>query len=178
MCDSDYSGDEECSYPSQIYPRGYELKPLSFIGYEMCGNSKQLELGVPLTDLDLTKLSVVRDNFNPSNFNVLYDGNKLRVFLKAFPTIMKRSKFYERKKYIKIKDKCISEIWWQTCWKIAQLLMKEVASENKFCWFVEWYKIWIKFCDYRFLPKRLYHFEESSVAIDKIVLMEEKEWHH
>ena len=100
----------------------------------------------------------------------------MRVFLKTFPTIVKISKFYERRKCIKLKDKCISEIWWQTCWKIAQLLMKEVASENKFCWFAEWYKIWINFCDYRFSSKHLYHFEESSVAIDRIVLEEEDQW--
>ena len=54
--------------------------------------------------------------------------------------------------------------------------MKKVASENKFCWFVEWYKIWINFCDYRFSSKRLYHFEESSVAVDRIVLEEEDEY--
>ena len=96
--------------------------------------------------------------------------------MKAFPAIVKRSKFYERKTYIKLKDKCIREILWQACWKIAQLLMKEEASENKFCWFVEWYKLWINFCDYRFSSKRLYHFEESSVAIDRIVLIEEGKW--
>ena len=124
----------------------------------------------------LKSFSLVRDDFNPNNFNILYDGHKLRVFLKAIPAIVKRSKFYERKKNIKLKDKCIREILWQASWKIAQLLMKEVASKNKFCWFVEWYKLWINSCDYRFSSKRLHHFEESTVAIDRIVLIEEDKW--
>ena len=116
MCVSDYSGDEDNLGPSQIMSgKGYELKPLCFTGYEICGDKKQIELGVPLTELNLEKLSVVRDDFSPNNFNVLYDGHKLRVFLKAFPTIVKRSKFYQRKKCIKRKDKCLSEMWWQVC---------------------------------------------------------------
>ena len=129
-----------------------------------------------LTELDTEKLSVVRNDFNPNNFDVLYDGHKLRVFLKATPTIVKRSKFYERRKYMKLKDKCIRKIWWRACWKIAQLLMNKVASENKFYWFTEWYKIWISFCDNRFSSKFLYHSEESSIAIGRVVMMEEDKY--
>ena len=73
MCDSDFSGEEDNLVVSG---KGYELKPLSFTGYEICGDKKQLELGIPSTNLDLTKLSVVRDDFNPINFNILYDGHK------------------------------------------------------------------------------------------------------
>ena len=177
MCDSDYSGDGDNLYPSQIVAgKCFELRPLTFTGYEICGDKKQIELGIPLTKPDFEKFSLVRDDFNPNKFNILYDSHKLRVFLKACPAIVKRSKFYERKKYINLKDKCIREILWQACWKIAQFLMKEVPSENKFCWFVEWYKLWINFSDDRFSSKRLYHFEKSSVAIDRIALVEEDKW--
>ena len=67
-------------------------------------------------------------------------------------------------------------MWWQACWNIAELLMEQVASENKFCWFLEWYKIWINYCDERLAQNRLYYFEEASIAIDKVIMIEEDEY--
>ena len=56
MCDSDYSGDEDNLHPSQIVAgKGFELRLLTFTGYEICGNKKQIELGIPLTKLDFEK---------------------------------------------------------------------------------------------------------------------------
>ena len=107
MCESDYSSDEDNIHARQLVSGlPYELKPFNFTCYETCGDKKEVDLGVPLTGFDKSNLSLVRDELNPNNFNILYDGHKLRVFLKAFPALAKRSKFYQRKKCIKVKDKC------------------------------------------------------------------------
>ena len=63
MCDSDYSGDEDNLHPSQIVTgKGFELRPLTFTGYEICGDKRRIELGVPLAKLAFEKFSLVRDD--------------------------------------------------------------------------------------------------------------------
>ena len=110
MCDCDdyssCSSDEETSRRTDKAVAGlsYELVPLNFATYEMCGDLKQTELGVPLTKFDCSKLSVTRCAENPNNFDILYDGPKLRLFLKVFPGLVKRSKYSSREKHLKIKD--------------------------------------------------------------------------
>ena len=122
---------------------------------------------------------MVRDEENPNNFNALYDGyNKFRLFLKAFPGIVKRSKFFHREKHLKIKDRCQSKMLWERFWNISERVMQAVNKEDKFCWFIEWYSIWLNFCDRRLAQKRIYYFEfeEVSVAIDKIIMIEESQY--
>ena len=182
MCDcndrSSYSSDEETSRRSSraVSDLNHELVPLNFALYEMSGDLKQTELGVPITKFDAKKLSVVRCADNPNNFDILYDGHKLRLLFKSFPGLVKRSKHFDRELHLKIKDKCQSMLYWEVCWNISHQLCELVKTENKFCWFIEWYRIWINFCDKRLARKRLYCFEEASVALDKIILINEDEY--
>ena len=57
-----------------------KLVLLNFTTYELCGDAKRIELGIPLLEFDKSKLSVARCETNPNNFDVLYDGKKFRVF--------------------------------------------------------------------------------------------------
>ena len=143
MCDcTDYSScssDEEINRRDEKAVAGlsHKLVPLNIAMYEICGDVKQLELGVQLTQFDSGKLAVVRDEENPNNFNVLYDEHKFRLFLKAFPGIVKRSKFFHREKHLKIKDRCQSKMLWEVFWNISERVMQAVNKEDKFCWFIE-----------------------------------------
>ena len=182
MCDcNDYSS---CSSDNELNRRdekavaglSHKLVPLNFATYEMCGDFKQLELGVQLTQFDSNKLSVVKDKENPNNFDVLYYGRKFCLFLKAFPGIVKRSTYFAREKHLKIKDRCQSKVLWKVFWNISDRVMQLVEKEEKFCWFLEWYRIWLNFCDRRLAQIRIYYFEEASVAIDKVVMIEESQY--
>ena len=64
---------------------------------------------------------------------------------------------------------------WEVFWNISEKVMQLVNNENKFCWFLEWYRIWLNFCDRRLAQKRIYYFEEVSVALDKVIMIEESE---
>ena len=79
----------------------------------MCGDVKQLELGIQLTQFDSGKLAVVRDKENSNNFSVLYDGHKFRLFLKAFPGIVEKASFFTEnsiwKLKIVVKAKCLEK---------------------------------------------------------------------
>ena len=80
------SSDEESIRDEEfvVASRLCKLVPLNFTTYEMGGDTKQLEVGIPLLDFDKSKLSVSSCENNPSNFDVLYDGKNFRLFLKAF----------------------------------------------------------------------------------------------
>ena len=70
----------------------HKLTPLSFTYYETCGDKKELELAVPISEFDHTKVMLAQCQKNPNNYNILYDGHRFRVFLKAFSGIIKRSR--------------------------------------------------------------------------------------
>ena len=92
----------------------------------MCGDTKQIELDVPLTEFDKSKLSLSRCEINPNNFDVFYDGKKFRLFFKAFLAIIKRSKFFEREKHLKIKDVCLSRMLWEVLFTIEDKVREAV----------------------------------------------------
>ena len=92
----------------------------------MCGDTKQIELGVPLTDFDKSKLSLSRCEINPNNFDVFYNGKKFRLFFKAFVAIIKRSKYFEREKHLKIKDACLSRMLWEVLFTIEDKVREAV----------------------------------------------------
>ena len=97
MCDFlEYSGcssDEEANENEKnIVAR--QLVPLNFTTYEMCGVTKQIELGIHLQDFDSSKLSITRCE-NSNNLHVLYDGKMFRIFIKGFSGIVKRSKCFK-----------------------------------------------------------------------------------
>ena len=99
----------------------------------MCGDTRQLELGIPLLDFDKAKLSVSRCENNPKNFDVFYDGKKFRLFLKAFSAKIKRSRCFSREKYIKVKDMCLNRMLWEAFWNISEKVRQAVNEERKYC---------------------------------------------
>ena len=87
----------------------------------------------------------------------------------------KRSKYFARQKHLKIKDHCQSWLLWELLWNIAEKVKEIVSKEDKFCWFIQWYRIWVNFCDKRLAAKHIYYFEEASVEVDRVVMIEESE---
>ena len=179
MCDrTDYSScssDEDIARTKVVADRSCSLVPLNFALYEVCGDMKQTELGVQLIQFNTGLLSVVPDEQNPDNFKIFYDGHKFRLFRKAFPAFVKRSKYFAREKHIKIKDRCQSKLLWEVFWNISERVMEVASKEDKFCRFIEWCRIWVNFCDKRLASKHIYYFEEASVAIDRVIMIKESE---
>ena len=105
---SDYSSgssDEEASEARNVVANtDCKLKPLGFTYYEICGDKKELEVAIPISQFDPAKLSLSENDVNENNYDIWYDGHRLRVLFKAFSGIVKRSNVFEREKYIKIKD--------------------------------------------------------------------------
>ena len=144
MCDCySSSSDDDFERKNVVADRSCSLVPPNLALYETCGDIKQIELGVQLAQFDNSKLSVVADKETTNNFNIFYDGQKFCLFLKAFPAIVERSKYFAREKHIKLKDHCQSKLLWEVLWNIAEKVMEAVAKEDKFCWFIDWYRIWI-----------------------------------
>ena len=170
------SSDKYENIEFAVVNRLCQLVPLNFITYEMCGDTKQLELGVHLFDFDMSKLSVSRCSMNEENFDVLHDGKKFRLFLKAFDGKIKRSRCFSREKHLKIRDVGVNRMLWEVFWNIEELARQAENNEKKFCLFLEWHRIWLNFCDKIFTPRHIYHFEEAAVAIDKVVMIKQNEY--
>ena len=66
-----------------------KLTLLGFSYYETCGDKKELELAVRISEFDPAKVTLAQCKLNPKNYDILYDGHRLRVFLKAFSGIIK-----------------------------------------------------------------------------------------
>ena len=54
---------------------------LSCYIYEVGKSRKDLHLSVKLDEFDPSKLSLLENDLNPENFNILYDGKKFRLFI-------------------------------------------------------------------------------------------------
>ena len=96
--------------------------------------------------------------------------------LKAFDGKIKRSKIFSREKHLKIRDVCVNRMLWEVFWNIEELVRQAVNHKKKFSWFLEWHRIWLNVCDKRLTPRHIYHFEEATVAIDKVVMIEQNEY--
>ena len=125
------SSDEDENIEFDVVNRLCQLVPLNFTTYEMCGDTRQLELGVHLFDFDKSKLSVSRCSMNKENFDVLCDGKKFRLFLKAFYGKIKRSRCFSREKHLKIRDVCVNRMLWEVFWNIEELVRQAVNNEKK-----------------------------------------------
>ena len=103
------------TYQQSIFSTMSESKliPLNFSIYEMCGYSKQLELGVHISDFDKSKLGLCLCKFNPSNYDMLYDGKKFRLFLNAFNGKIKKSRCFEQELRLKVKDARVSLVLYE-----------------------------------------------------------------
>ena len=168
---SDYSSgssDEQATKKNAMADISHKLTPLSFTYYETCGDKKELELAVPISEFDHTKVTLAQREKNPNNYNILYDGHRFRVFLKAFSGIIKRSRVFEREICVKIKDIAQNELFWEICHVISTRLQEiyQQKKSDKFCCYVEWYRIFANYCDER-LPRRKEHYlEDTTVALD------------
>ena len=119
-----------------LKPRTFGIILLNFTTYELCGYTKQIELGIHLEDFDYSKLSVAKCEVS-NNLHVLYDGKAFRIFIKDFSGIVKRSRRFRREKHIKVKDSCVSRLLREIFWNIEELVRKYVIAEKQFCWFTE-----------------------------------------
>ena len=77
---SDYSrgssDDEATKTKNMMAEISHKLIPLSFTYYETCGYKKELELAVPMSEFDHTKVTLAQCEKNPRNYNILYDGHR------------------------------------------------------------------------------------------------------
>ena len=105
---SDYSSgssdEEACEVRNAVANIDCKLKPLGFTNYETCGDRKHLDIAIPISEFDPKKLSISENKINENNYDIWYEGHKLRVSFKAFSGLVTRSNVFEREKYIKIKD--------------------------------------------------------------------------
>ena len=132
-----------------------------------------MELGVHISDFDKSKLGLCPCEFNPSNYDVLYDGKKFRMFLNAFNGKIKKSRYFEQGLWLKVKDARVRLVLYEIFWHIRMKLEKLLNRTEKCLSFIEWNKIWLTFCDEDLVPRNVYRFEEASVAIDKILNISE-----
>ena len=177
---SRYTGgsfEEEASQTSNaVADIAYELKPLNFTYYETSGDKKDLHLGIPISELEPSKVTIKKNEINPNNFDIFYDGKKFRLNFKVFSGIVKRRCVFEREKYVKIKDICLSKIFWEICQTLTTRLYEEYIKQKyeKYCCFIEWCKVFINFVDERLAGRKMRYFED--VALDRICLIEDEAW--
>ena len=90
---SDYSSgssDEEAvKIRNTMADISCKLTPLGFSYYETCSDKKELDLAVRISEFDPAKVTLSQWKLNPNNYDILYDGHRLRVFLKSFSGIIK-----------------------------------------------------------------------------------------
>ena len=73
--------------------------------YEFCGGKKDLELKVNLEELDVNNLTLT--DFDENKCKVLYNGNKLRIFINSFDGVVRKSRVFETKKNVKVKTEAV-----------------------------------------------------------------------
>ena len=133
-CDSSQvssgSSDVEASKArNAIENISYELKPLSFSGYKF-DHKDPNDLGVEITKFDPSKLFVKRNEENPCNWDIFYHGNVFILKLKSFSGIIKRSREFEREKYVKVKDRCLNKIIWEVCNQVCNMIRIREQAEK------------------------------------------------
>ena len=101
-----------------------------------------------------------------------YEGKKFRMFIESFDVVIRKSRLFETEKNLKVKTEAVRKKLWVVFFAIEQLLEKATLNEKKFCWFCEWYLIFIDFYEKRLITNHIYRFENTYVAIDDIILFE------
>ena len=141
-------------------------------------DKKELELAVPISEFDHTKVTLAQCEKNPNNYNILYDGHRFRVFLKAFSGIIKRSRIFEREICVKIKDIAQNKLFWEICHVISSRLQEiyQQKKSDKFCCYIKWYRIFANYCDKRLARRKIHYFEDTTVALDRVVMIDEDAW--
>ena len=164
------SSDSEASKPrNAIADINYELKPLSFSGYKH-DHKDPNEFGVEITNFDPSKLSVKRNEENPCNWE-FYDRGVFILKLKSFSGIIRRSQESERERYVKVKDRCLNKMIWEICNIVCQMIVirekKEKGEDMRFCWFLEWCRVFINFLDGRPRMRKTHYFEDVCIVINR-----------
>ena len=62
----------------------------------------------------------------------------------------------------------VSSLLWDLFHNIQTLVRIEMQKHDKFCLFLEHYRVWID-CDERLAPKHMHYFEEAAVAFDQVI---------
>ena len=170
---SDYSSgssdEEACEVRNAVANTDYKLKPLGFTYYETCVDRKHLDIAIPIREIDPKKLSISENKINENNYDIWYEGHKLRVLFKAFSGLVKRSNVFEREKYIKIKDISQQKLYREICHTISAKLQQAYHEKKyeKFCFYIDWHKLFINFCDERLARRKIHYFEDVCVALDR-----------
>ena len=176
---SDYSSgssDEEASQArNAVADIDCKLKHLNFTYYETCGDRKHLDIAIPISQFGPKKLSISENKINENNYDIWYEGHRPRVLFKAFSGIVKRRNAFEREKYIKIKDLSQQKLFWEICHAILRKLEKAYHDKRfkNFCFYIDWSKPFINFCDERLARRKLHYFEDACIALDRICLADE-----
>ena len=168
MCDCEYSS---CSSDEETEDIESGIKKLTCTLYEFCGGKRDLELKVKLEEIDVNNITLT--DFDENRCKVLYDGKKFRIFIESFDAVIRKSRVFETEKNLKVKTDAVRKKLWDIFFAIEQLLKKVTLNEKKFCWFCEWYLIFINFYEKRLITNHIYNFQKSYVAIDDIICFEQ-----
>ena len=97
------------------------------------------------------------------------------MLFKAFSGLIKRSNVFERERYIKIKDVSQRKLFWEICHTLSAKLQQAYHDKKftKFCFYIDWHKLFINFCDERLARRKMHYFEDVCVALDRICLIDE-----
>ena len=172
-CDSsritsgDPSDSEAYEAKHTIANIGYELKPLNFatpdLNYE--------KLAVEITKILPSQLSVKRNEENHYNLDILYNEKPFVLKLKSFSGIIKRSREFKREKYCKIMDRCLNVMIWEVCNAACRMIREkekaEKGKEMRYCWFLDWSRVFVNNLVGRPKMKRIHYFEDVCILIDK-----------
>ena len=168
---SDYSGSAHSGTDSSdseaIKPRNtisnimYKLAKLDFTHDFRDSNLKEVDI----MQFNPWKVTVRRNEINPSNWDIFYDNGILILKLKAFSGIVKRSK------YMKITDKCLINIFREIYCIICHMINAEEQSlirksDRYGCWLDEWAKVFFNHLVDRICLRKTHYFEDVCIVFE------------
>ena len=142
--------------------------------YEVGRYKKDLGLSIGLQDFDPSKLSLVVNELNEDNFNILDDGQKFRLYVDKLYARVKTSRAFEQE-YLSIKDnrtkakKGLMEVFAA----IKKLVKNNTEVEPEQNCYVDWNKIWLNCSEYDLTPGHSYHLEKLYIAFDYVLCYKE-----
>ena len=63
-----------------------------------------------------------------------------------------------------------------SCYKLKIARNLSAEKSDKFCCYVEWYRIFANYCDERLAKRKVHYFEDTTVALDRVVMIDEDAW--
>ena len=138
--------------------------------YEVGRCKKDLHLSIKLEEFDPSKLSLIVDELNEDNFNILYAGQKFRLCEEKLYVKVKTSRAFEQE-YLSIKDdrtkakECLFNVFVA----IKKLLKNNTKEQVEQICFVDWGRIWLNCSEYDLTQRHPYHLEDLYIALDDII---------